>query len=393
MRPRLVLWMLLSLVVAGAAHAEEMSLAQAEQALLTAEGLPAKGREESGLRYHVGYDLVGAFRAAASRDPARAYTGLGRCQALLGDYEQAASSFRKALETDPGYGVAKGWLLEAYGLAQVAQATLSQLPKGSRVIRIEPLPGDRLLPRSELRWVMLSAKQITTGEGPPYFDVAFDNARLSVVLQKGNGPPQIQQSVELNDTWFSNTANALQLYVLDEMPPKVIAEAVMIGASWSPAHIDAFAWREGKLIKLLALTSDEPMWIQDLKGDGCHEIGDFHAVGDEMSHAEQPRWTNVYAYQDGRYQIANGDFPQEFTALTSEIRETLGRYPGDYELLKYLGVCYEIAGDRTAALDAYREAESRLVARGLPELEGGAWGAPDTWEMADIRSRIRRLGQ
>lgn len=231
---------------------------------------------------------------------------------------------------------------------------------------------------------MLSAKQVNTGQSPPYFDVAFDDVRLTVLCLAPGAPKQIPQSQELHEL-SGGTANALQLYVLDEAPPKVIVEAVMIGAGWTPSNVAAFAWAHTKLVDVLSVFSNEPVWVQDLDGDGQREIGGVRLIGLGVAISDMPRWPDIYAYEGGEYVLDSRRFPRAFGEAGRQIQYQVGRHPNDFELLKYLGIYYEIAGDRSKALNAYQRAATMLEASEyLPrDLK--------VWERADISTRIRQL--
>lgn len=125
--------------------------------------------------------------------------------------------------------------------------------------------------------------------------------------------------------------------------------------------------------------------------DHCrYEIINDHAIGYDLAHYEQPRWTNIYAYKNGTYQLANGDFPDEFRSLYSEISKQLKAHPSDPELLKYLGILYEIRKQPKQALEAYKKSlkafDEYISGADTPELK-----AKYQWETNDIKQRIALL--
>jgi len=381
MRAKLVLCLVLALaaVATGAVRAGEPSLAQAEKELEAAAGLPAKqDRGVAPWRSHI-EQLERAFRAATARSPARAYAGLGRCQLLLGQYQNAVTSYRKALKAAPDRPTVAADLRAASQLATLARELRPVLPKGSVVVQIAPFPvEDRKL------WLVLSAD--VEPKKPWSDDEFYRNARLRLFRDTADGPRQVWRSevvqVESGPGW----ANDLRMYALEEAPRKVIVGALFYGAEWAPARLDAFIWKEGRLAKVFAVESEESFWIQDLDGDGCHEIGGFRKIGSGLAIADMPRWSDVYSYEGDTYALANERFPKEFGGIGDEIRQQLGEHPDNHELLKYLGIYYEIQGDAGAALDAYRCALTALTA------DEQVLSERDKAEGADIRARIQRLG-
>jgi hypothetical protein len=180
--------------------------------------------------------------------------------------------------------------------------------------------------------------------------------------------------------------NDLRLYTLHESPPKVLLLEAASKADSTPSHIDVFIWEAGKLVPVLALGSDEVPRVEDLNGDGNHEIISFDRIGDTVAISDMLWWPDIYAYQAGRYVVANRQFPKEFLQIGGQIQQRLAEHPDDWGFLKYLGIYYEIEGDPAAALDAYQRA---LAARAAQEQ---ARSGRETGETADIRARIQRLG-
>ncbi len=107
--------------------------------------------------------------------------------------------------------------------------------------------------------------------------------------------------------------------------------------------MDVFGWRQGKMAHLLALTSSEPLWVKDVKHDSHYQICNVYEIGELMSHAGQPRWSDIYDYEDGRYVWADPKFPAEFAHWPKELKEVLGRYPGDTEIRLYLNLAKAIS--------------------------------------------------
>jgi tetratricopeptide (TPR) repeat protein len=379
MRAKLVLCLVLALASTGAAQAEELPLAQAEKELKAAAGLPAKkDRGAAAWRSHA-EQLEQAFRAATAQNPGRAYLGLGRCQLLLGRYGDAVASFRKALRRAPNQRATAADLHGAGELAAIARVVRPLLPRDSVVVQIAPF-------RAEHRklWLVLSA---TLEPRKPWSDDEFyQNARLRLFRETAHGLEQAWRSEVVRVGYGPGWTNDIRIYALEETPPKVMVGAVFYGAGWAPAHLEVFAWRGGKLAKVFALDSEESFWIQDLNGDGRHEIGGFQKIGSGLAIADMPRWSDIYAYEGGTYMLANQRFPKAFLEIGGEIRQRLEEHPDNHELLKCLGIYYEIEGDLAAALDAYRRALTAHTAQEQAPSER------EEREVTGIRARIQRLG-
>jgi len=378
--PSRIFGLVLALVATSPVYAEELSLAQAEEKLVAAEGLPSSA--EWGmvvLRWRI-KELSGAFRNATAQHPARAHLGLGRCQMLLGQYHDAEQAFRKALRAAPSSPAASAELQKARQLARAADAIGPLLPKGQVVVQVAAMQeGGR-------KWWLAASARL--GPKEPWLDADFyREARLRLFRGTRRGMEQVWRSEELRvRPGTSMWMNDLRLYALHESPPKVLLLEAASMADSTPSHINVFTWEAGKLVPVLALGSDEVPRVEDLNADGGHEIISFERIGDRVAISDMPWWPDIHAYQAGRYVLANQQFPKEFLQIGAEIQQRLAEHPDDYELLKYLGVYHEIEGDRKAALDAYRRAEAALTSQGTDSESAKS-------ERDDIRARIQRLGR
>src|SRR5688572_29845679 len=75
-----------------------------------------------------------------------------------------------------------------------------------------------------------------------------------------------------------------------------------------------------------------------------------------MCHADQPRWLTIYSFKNGRYVLANNDFPQEFRQWPHELREVLKYFPDAGEIAWHLGKAYETQRQFKLALRSYQKA-------------------------------------
>lgn len=272
------------------------------------------------------------------------------------------------------------------------------------MLQVAPLGGD---PRGP--WAVLSA---AIGPAMSFTnDNFYEGARLRLLRETTRGPRLVWRSDVLSVRIGPGPGwtNGFRMYVLEERPLKVLVEEVFYGADWSPSHVDAFAWQGGRLIAVpvregesdhigappagntfpsiqaSAFDSEIPPWILDLGHDGQHEVVTLNRIGSGLAMAAMVFWPSIYTYERGAYMLADRRFPKAYLETGDEIRQRSEEHPGNYELLKDLGIYYEIQGDAEAALDAYRRAEAALTSRAADSPAAQS-------ELAGIRARIRRLG-
>jgi tetratricopeptide (TPR) repeat protein len=358
---RIGLWwcvMLLAPSVSAAPRAD----ASADRSLRWAERLLEKEVHPRD-RTHTGW-LSGtstardAFEAVLrkSRPSARGYLGLAACQQRLGDYAAALSSFEQVVRLAPASAAARRGADAARSSLQIASAVAPQLPQGERLLQVGRLVA---LPKQEL-WAVLSAK---SAPGRDTFGREYESPHLSLFRRTERGYSEAWQSGALDDPRFKGEHLGWNQIALDvfrytgQEIPEVSVWKQYIGASASPCHLEVFKLERNRLTRILSATSDEEFRVQDLRRDGRYEVWDEYCIGYELSHAEQHRWNDIYAYdaRQGKYVQADRDFPGQFRRHAAEIVQLL-RQHRDPQLLEYLGVCREIEGRPGAALQAYREA-------------------------------------
>jgi len=334
-----------SLLLCGLAPASgEQTKVSADRAIRWAERLLAKapatlrrGKDRC-LIPHTLLNAEAGFNGVIAKygATARAYRGLGQCQLRLGKYEGAVQSFERALTLSPSDGAAKAGRDRARQLLKVAQSAKPGLPAGNTVIQAEAWPTHA---DPEL-WLVLSA-EVTDGAMDRLSDV-----HLSVMRRSGPGHEVLWRSEALRDPrWDGRGFMDVQVCRLSPASyrtPHVAVWEVCSGGSWAPSHVEVLAWRNGRMTKILGVRSSEPLWIEDLDGDGWSEIGNCYEIGRYMSHAEQPRWTDVYAYRNGPWALANRHFPNEFRGWTTKLQSVLKEYPDDGHIRWYLRYAQEI---------------------------------------------------
>ena len=112
--------------------------------------------------------------------------------------------------------------------------------------------------------------------------------------------------------------------------------------------------------EILSADSSSPLWIEPLKNGKGYQVLNEYEIGHSMSHAEQPRWNDIYEWDGKKYSIANKKYPEHFAELKKELIFTLKNHPEDYEILTYRGQIDEIEGHSKQALHWYRNAERAL---------------------------------
>ncbi len=286
---------------------------------------------------------------------ARAYNGVARSQMQLGNYTGAQQAYEKSLALSPNNPVIEQELQTCLTLVHVAEQITPMLPKGQSLVRVCALPDND----QQKVWIALSARVGT------YAECGYDMYTFITltVVKDTDGVFAIQSQLAPSGFYYREIDDAgyadVQLFVLDlsgDGQPEIVVHENYVGGSWMPSHLLVYQWRANQLVKMLGVSGDDRLVVKDLKHDGRYEIINQHAIGRQLCHADMPRWTNVYAYKNGTFQLANGDYPSEFTDLQKEIQEQLLKFPHDPELLQYLGTTYEIQKKPLLAIRAYKMA-------------------------------------
>lgn len=317
------------------------------KSILWAEKLQRYGNRpptEWGMGYWIQMDQEVALRAfqriiSKYGPDGRAYAGLARCQTELGDYRNALQSYRASQRLLPGHKAIRNEIGRIQEYLRVADYLKSHISKDSTVLQVKRWPVDQ----NQQLWACLSAIK------KPFDDYGwweYSNIRLTIVSKQNGNFRLFWQSDKLGSSAFDSDFNVVGLLVINlsgEKLPQIMIQKTIIGASAAPTHLDIFALRTGRIIKLIGASSELPFTYHDFDHNGRIEICGYHTIGYELCHAEQPYWTDVYSYKNGCYQLANGDFPKQYKELSREIRQALKKYPSDWELLKYKRIVNRIA--------------------------------------------------
>jgi hypothetical protein len=224
----------------------------------------------------------------------------------------------------------------------------------------------------------------------------YSDIKLTIVRKHGRELQTFWQSGRLGYPGFDEGRyNVPYLACTDlaaESVPQLVVHMMIIGASAAPSRLEVFSWRGRQVKKILDIDSECPFIVRDFNRDGRYEICSYHPVGYELCHAEQPRWEDIYAYKNGSYQLANGDFPKEYNDLASEIGDALKRHPNDWELLKYSGIVNKIQHRNRAALYDLKRAEEEAVKYRAEETDPEIIKMLDQG-LGDIRKNMRRISK
>ncbi len=339
-------------------------------------------REEDGFHSSDLHDAAETFRAILIKygPSARAYVGLGECRLRQDRYVEADHAFRVALLLAPGNTAAITDLRQVTPLLRVSQAISRQLSTGQKVFCVRAYPVDR----DRQRWAVLYGQRVYD-EADRYYD--YHNVHLDLFAENDDEYHRIWQSGALHYVWQScGEFNEIQMCIFPmsgNKIPEIFVHEVSFGLDCEPSHLDMFAWRQSRLSHILALDSSEPLVIEDLNHDHRYQVRNIYEIGTTMSHAEQPRWSDVYDYEHGRYVLADQRFPQEFAYWTHGLETLLKQYPKDYEILRYLALAYRIEGQLKPARRAYRQAE-KLYEQALRT-------ASDRDERADLIQQLEAM--
>lgn len=323
-----------------AAPAPEASLQWAERILQRASQPPVGTTQQLGLPGQDARTAQGAFQTLVTRyDPtSRAWVGLARSYALLGKYDDSIQAFQQALNLAPKDSAIQLDLQHAEVYAKVAHAAARNLPKEQTVIRVLPYPSKS----GTSYWTILSANVNNQVKDRPVY--------TDVYLTTFSGSPsnfsQVWQATNVGqDSYVQGEFNDIQAYAIDvngDGKLDLVVPEVLIGADWIPSYLSIYSWRDDQIVKLLGVKSQLQPAIVDLNGDGRYEVMTYYVIGKQMSHAEQPYWSDIYTYKNGNYQISDAQFPAQYNKVCSQINQTLKRYPTDPELKHYQSKCRQI---------------------------------------------------
>jgi hypothetical protein len=329
-------------------------------------------------------------RAGRSDAPDRIHMALGRCALLLADYRAAVAEFETALRLSPSSVDAAASLQGAREPAAVADVVRPHLWAGNEIVQIT-----NLSPRgAPAVWAVLSAKWLRPSHKPDAWADTFSDVHLTVVASLGGALRVLWQSQTLPAEHSAvGQFHEVPLFLVHQRgssAPQLALAQNWHGVSRLPSHLSLFVWDGSQLRKVFGANGDEPLWIKDLNRDGRFEIGDTYGIGRSLSHAEMPRWTDIYAWNGRAYVPANRKMPRKFRGVARQLRTALRDHPEDFELLKYQGILDEIQHRPRAALRHFRLA-GRACRAELSRNDNPGSRVSCKLELADIRNRLARV--
>ena len=343
------------------AHA--LSLADAEKRLDQAIGLPVRGGsgEDDPASFK---ELEAVFRKEAGKNP-KARRDLGKLLLLQGRFGEAATTFAPGPEAK-----------DAKSMQSVASQVERREAKGYKVLKME---------RFREGWALLEARPQKPFGSYASFSapiVLVTNADGSRVLYRHALKPLNQENVNQFKLWVRPLSG--------NRGQDLAVECTMYGASWAPSTVYVFGGPQ--FTPMLEAAGDYPLWIDSLGETGHFYVGGSHCIGSTLSHAEQPRWTDVYGFDGakGGFAIVNHRFPQHFKEIRTQIEGLLKTHPDDWDLRFHLGQIQEFAGENDKARVTYDEARARIKA----QLEDKTIDAGQKKELraADQRIQSRQKG-
>lgn len=298
---------------------------------------------------------------------------LGETEYWVGHYGRSVQSFDTALRAGRANPEAERGLRLARECARAAAAIRQADPSQPAYLLMRQLPGGE-----HRHWVSLSGTP--DGTQAPRFSVG----QLRVALWSEGQPwRKLWQSAPLQDPRFAATSyDVARLFAADlnaDGVPEIVVVARVHGASWDPTSLFMFKAEGNRLVPLLTADADEVLFIAPDDRGGRYTVSGDHAIGSELSHALQPRWTDYYAWRDGRWRLANADFPGRFDELDQQIQHALKDHPSDPELL--IGAA-RIARYRRHPGEARRLLQDALGGLHRSEIDDVWW-----------RTRARELGR
>jgi tetratricopeptide (TPR) repeat protein len=287
--------------------------------------------------------------------PASAWSGLAELRFRLGRYDEAAEAYRTLLRLTPGEAQPSRRLRAAAACARAAQKIRPLLSEAVTIRQVLPASADE----EPHLWFALYTLSAAPGELG-----AFRRVTVGLFQVDETGARRVGPEVPIRAPGYDGGAARAMLFA-DDLTGDGFADAavevVNVALGSTPSYLVILTASPRGLETRLTLASSEPLWIEDLNADGRCEVITQHEIGSAMSHVEQPRWRDVYAFNGTAYRQSNRQFPREFTSWEPVLKAALAEHPGDREILEYLGRTYEILGRGAEAIPYYRQAEAAFA--------------------------------
>ncbi len=201
-------------------------------------------------------------------------------------------------------------------------------------------------------------------DAPTEYGDQYRNVRLKVFRKGKFDVKKTWESPLLSVSSYSPnecSVSEVGLYVADvtgDGQDDIIVALSYYGADYEPSSVYVFQ-QSGKTWKQIAHgTGTVFMSMVDSKGYGKYQIIGSHEIGDESSdpgpsHAEQPRWIDIWEYSNGRYRTIPSHHPEVYHELAKEIWNVASEYPACWDLWENLAEAQLACGERGKAIYFY----------------------------------------
>lgn len=292
---------------------------------------------------------------------------LGRIHQALGEYAEASAAFE--LGQQPGLASRS----REYG--QVRLQFEANHPKRVAVSIARVSEGGKV------RWVIAHGDRYEQGDA-----IITPHLNVRVTILEAGKNVYTSPTLKRPD-WDESEMNEANLYVRDlnkDGRSEIVLIGVFYGASWTPSFLNVLGEHSGQWRVSNTIHAHDPLWIDDLDGNGTIEVGGVNVVGVTLSHAAQPRWPEIYHYQAGKLNRSDSKHPNLYRPLQREIDGLLKENKDDWELLAFRGRCARILGRAAEAPQWERRALAAFQAERKRDPE---WPA----SLADyLRDVVRR---
>jgi hypothetical protein len=343
--------MFLSLGLVDDDAAYQKALKWVDRQITSVEQGPKYG-DDRALRFAT-LDALEAAEAVLGKYGSRPSTSaiLGRIHQALGNYAEAGAAFDLAGRRDLGD--------RARLFGSIKTKFEANHPK--RFVANVARMGNR--------WVIVHSDRLADTD-----DIITPHQTVRITIQE-NGKNLYTTGSKRPD-WDVSEYNETHVYIRDldrDGRSEVVFIGIFYGASWTPSVLQVISEQPGKgWITSHPIVAHDPLWIDDLDRNGTIEVGGVNVIGVTLSHAEQPRWPEIYQWQKGKLSRADSKYPAYYRPLRKEIDDLLKEHGDDYMLLAYRGRCARIFGSMSQAASWERKA---LAAYEKARKEDGELGA------------------
>lgn len=152
-----------------------------------------------------------------------------------------------------------------------------------------------------------------------------------------------------------------------------------------PAILTVFRIIGGKLIPLGSIASGQEIAVRQMSKDGRTQFLNSYEIGWDMSHAEMPRWNDIYEVCSAGLKQVNAKFPFFYRRWLPKLRSTLVEHPADKDTWAHYGFALSYAKQKTTPRQAYMSVFWRARSFAKQMSRQPQWNDPQK-QMADVRT-------